>query len=317
MAIQRTLYLVGLVAWITSVILYPTWIGRYLSQDMSRPGDFHEAGVFGLRGADGFKIKSPIWDPPEPESGAIPGQVRWPWQRARQDAHVELAMGEQAFRFTLGVLVLGMVLRAGTWLTARGQPDAVVTVAWSLSLALALFLAWLCLWDVSALTFRYGATDGVIIAMLGLGVVGGCVSGGFSVRSDRSRFSAAPAAQRPFGGAAAARPEAGTGRAMPAQAQTFASGLFWFVIGVICALGLTTVAGWMGARFRGPIIGVWELGTPRYAQDQTPINVATGLGMLSAGWVLGLLLHRRRSVRGLAVGLVVGSTLLGMLFALQ
>ena len=72
----------------------------------------------------------------------------------------------------------------------------------------------------------------------------------------------------------------------------------------------------MASFFRGPIVGVWELGTPRYAHDQTPVNVATGLGILATGWLLGILLVLRRPSRGFALGLLVATTVLGIMFAL-
>jgi hypothetical protein len=74
------------------------------------------------------------------------------------------------------------------------------------------------------------------------------------------------------------------------------------------------VAASIASLFRGPIAGVWELGTPRYAHDQTFIEVAASLAVMVSGWLIGQSLFRRRMGRWFAVGLIVSSTVFGYFF---
>ena len=100
------------------------------------------------------------------------------------------------------------------------------------------------------------------------------------------------------------------------RAPRIGLGLFWFTIGIISAGCLTVAGGWLASFFRGPVVGRTVLGTPRYSFDQTLVNIATGLGILAIGWLLGLVMLRFRVPRALAVGLIVGATLLGIVFTL-
>jgi hypothetical protein len=93
--------------------------------------------------------------------------------------------------------------------------------------------------------------------------------------------------------------------------------LLGFVGGLFVAVGITIAAGWIASFFRGPIVGVWELGTPRYAKPQEVIDLTTGLGIAITGWIGGMLLLRWRSWRGLSIGLLLGATFLGILFAFR
>lgn len=115
---QKTLYIVGLALWISYVLLLPTWVGRMYNEDVLRPGVFTEGGVFGLSGGNPFESQSPLWNPPLPHSDAIAATVRWPGHPITQHTHIELALSRIATRLTLGMLVLGVLLRAAAWLTA-------------------------------------------------------------------------------------------------------------------------------------------------------------------------------------------------------
>lgn len=69
--------------------------------------------------------------------------------------------------------MFGLLLRAGARLTARKRPDRLVSFAWSVSLCLV--IAWTCILAVGAFSFGYAPSDGVILTLLALGLVGGCV----------------------------------------------------------------------------------------------------------------------------------------------
>lgn len=182
--IQRTLYLVGLVAWVTYVNLYPTWVGRSYHQDMSDPGVADEIGVFGLRGGEVW-VEAPLWDPPKPSSDAIDAPVRWPGQRVRHSEHVELALANIAARLSLGVLVLGLLLRASTWLITRRQPDGLVSLAWYLSLSLV--VSWICMLALAVITMGSLPTDMGSVGLLSVGALAGLTYGCWTHLRQRSR----------------------------------------------------------------------------------------------------------------------------------
>lgn len=296
MKLAKVLYIVGVLLWVGYVSLFPTWVGRLYNEDVQHPGVFYVGGAFGLSGGGPFEAQAPLWNPARPHSDAISAPVRWPGQRISQRAHVELSLSSTVSRLTLGVLLLGAILRGTAWLLAGDKQGGLVTLAWCLTLSLT--LAWICMFMVAAFTMGYGLTDGVVITLLMLGLAAGLVYGVAAVRR-----KASPQAKE------SVKSEAADNRA-PAAA------LMWFTVGTVAAVCLTVAASWIAALFRGPVIGVWELGTPRYASDQTIINVITGVAILATGWIIGLLIRRRRVARGLPLGLIVGSTLLGIAYTL-
>jgi hypothetical protein len=294
--VLRVIYLGALVGWVAFTLLYPPWFGRlYTTPLYGQPGDWTDGGAFALAGGSGFERRAPLWDPPGAwHNEAAP--VRWPWQSPWQGQHVELSLYALTSYLGVGVLVLGVLLRAAYWLAGR-PPDDLVTVAWSVSLALT--LAGICILAVAVFTFGYGMTDAVVTTIWALGLVGGGAYGAFAV----------------------ARRRAGTPPSNPGETRAVrpraAAGLFWLTVGVVIAVGLTVAAAWIASFFRGPVIGVSELGTPRFARDQGPIDVSAGLGILAAGWLLGGWLLWVRKPWPLAVGLMIGSTILGAVYALQ
>jgi hypothetical protein len=298
-------YLVGLVAWTVYVILYPPWIGRSYNPELGQPGSYRRGGVFGLN--DG-NARAPLWDPPEAHSERINAEVRWPWQPVRHIAHVELSLAGIACRLSLGVLVLGLALRAWARFAVGGRPDAFVQTAWSLSLSL--IIAWLCVLAIGIFTFGYGLSGGVVITVLGLGLVGGLLYSVSAFGRIQSRASTPGAANNP------PSEEAVSAGDEDARSRGAVSGLLGFAVGTILAFLLTLVAAGAASPFRGPVLGVSELGTTRYARDQTPVNVVTGLCILVAGWAAGLLMRRHPALRGMAAGLIAGATVLGVVFAL-
>ena len=159
----------------------------------------------------------------------------------------------------------------------------------------------------------YAATDAVVIVVLSLGVLAGLT---YDLGSHRRRHSKLKAIRldtdRPPNGFTSAIPNDEASR----QVRQIGTGLLWFTLGIIAGFCITWAAGSIASFFRGPIVGVWELGTPRYARDQTPVNVAAGLAILAMGWFPGIWLARRRPSRGFALGLILATTVLGIMLAL-
>jgi hypothetical protein len=160
----KTLYLIGLTIYGGYVFLYPTWIGRSYYMD-AHDHAIHGNGVFGLQRVnpeDPIYQKAPLWSPPRASGNQISSEVRWPWQSARQGYYVELTLGAITALLSIGVLVLGILLRIGTWLLTPKQSDHLVTLAWSLSLALT--IAWIILLPLELITAMGGGlSDEVIV----------------------------------------------------------------------------------------------------------------------------------------------------------
>jgi hypothetical protein len=219
-----------------------------------------------------------------------------------------------ASQLSLGVLVLGLLLGVVNWIRRPKEPDLLVSVACAVSLSLV--IAWLCIFAITAFTFSYGATDGVIVTVLAAGGLTGLVYGIATFCRHRSGGAAAPAPTEPVIQDSSETDTTPRAPARPVRVLKAGAGLFWFTIGAFSSCCLTVAAGWLASFFRGPIVGHTVLGTARFARDQTPINIVTGLGILVTGWILGLLMPRLRIPRALSVGLIVGTTLLGVTFAL-
>ena len=98
------------------------------------------------------------------------------------------------------------------------------------------------------------------------------------------------------------------------QVRQVGTGLLWFTHGVLTACCLASAAGLIASFCRGPTVGVTVLGTPRYAYDQTPINRTTAAGLVSSGWLLGILLMRPRRRRALQLDMILATTGLGLLY---
>jgi hypothetical protein len=94
-------------------------------------------------------------------------------------------------------------------------------------------------------------------------------------------------------------------------------GLAWGTLGLILSVGIMMIALRIASFYRGPIIGVWELGTPRYALDQQQIDTTAGLAIAATGWALGVGMFLVRRLHGLAIGLILGTTLLGIFVAIR
>jgi hypothetical protein len=312
----RITYIAGVLIWVLYVALFPTWVGRLYNPEnyFGNPGAWHEGGVFGLQGAPtpGFYGRAPIWSPPAAHGDGIQASIRWPWQPVSQRAHVEIALGRLLARCSAGIILLGILLRVANWINLLGKPDLTDSIAWSLSLAL--IIAWVTIGVLAVFSMGYAATDPVVTGVLSAGLVAGSAYGlvAYKIASVRIR-SIAPVQHTPPNDSATERPN----QAPAGQSRQVGAGLFWFTLGVVVALCITGTAGYVASHFRGPVVGVWELGTPRFAYDQRPIDLATGFGILASGWLLGGVLLRKRSARGFAIGVLVASTLLGLLFVMR
>ena len=91
--------------------------------------------------------------------------------------------------------------------------------------------------------------------------------------------------------------------------------LAWFVLGLIGSIAILFVMGSLASGFRGNPIGVTELGTSAFVGGQTVINVVTGFGIATAGWLMSRILTWLRMPRGLGLGMLAGSLMWGVIFA--
>jgi hypothetical protein len=296
---QRTLYFAGVLVWVLYGALYPTWVGNLYNPayPFEDPGAWHSGGVFGLKGAPipGFYGRAPIWSPPVAHSDGIHASVRWPWQPVSQPEHIGIALARLLARCSAGVILLGILLRVANWINPPGKTDLTNSIAWSLSLAL--IIAWLTIGVLAVFSMGYAATDTVVMGVLSAGSIGGAVYGVVAYRLACVRSKSSAPADQP---------------------RQVGAGIFRFTLGVVAVLCITWVASNIASHFRGPVVGVWELGTSRFAYDQRPINLATGFGITASGWLLGgAALLRKRPVRGFAIGVLVAGTLLGVLYTFR
>jgi hypothetical protein len=150
-------------------------------------------------------------------------------------------------------------------------------------------------------------TDAVALSVALLGVLGGVVYGAISCLSPQFRSPATTTTLT----------EKVPEPSSPAQPWQMGNALLAFIAGLLVAVGITIVASRIAASFRGPIGFFSEFATAEYAKPQGVINLTTGIGIAVTGWIGGVLLLRWRVWRGFAIGLLVGTTFLGILFALQ
>ena len=108
-------------------------------------------------------------------SSAIHPSVRWPWQPPSQHEHVELALARVFARLSVGILVLGFIFRGVNRISPSEKPDALLSIAWSISLSLV--IAWLCIYALAAFTMGYAATDPVVVGVLSFGALTGLTYG--------------------------------------------------------------------------------------------------------------------------------------------
>lgn len=89
-----------------------------------------------------------------------------------------------------------------------------------------------------------------------------------------------------------------------------------FALGIVTSLALAVAVMVVVSQFRGPIVGVWELGTPRYARDQRPLDRGAAGALIALGALCALAARRFRipafAPRAFAWGTMVGAVLIGL-----
>ena len=304
------IYIGGFLAWIVLGTLFPAWKGRSYSPANHRsPGKWQKNGTFELQTASGSSKRGFLWYPPRATSTSLRTTVRWPWQRPSQRHHVELAWNWILAQWSVGVVVLGIVL----WILHRSgppkQPALLLAITWST--ALSLIITWLCLFLLAAFSMGYATTDTVVAAGLTLGALAGVGTG---LRVYTKGHTIVKAATLNSDSAPTDTLASDASHQVREQVRQVGTGLLWFTLGILTAGCLAFAAGLIASPFRGPTVGVTVLGTPRYAYDQAPINMATAAGLVGSGWLVGLLLMRPRRWRAFRLGLLLATTGLGLLY---
>jgi hypothetical protein len=264
--LQRTIYVSGALLWMLYGLLFPTWVSSFNVWLPPEQG--------GWRSSRGRYERAPIWRPPMPASDALHPSVRWPWQPISQRDHFELAIAAILARWSAGIIVLGFVFRGLNWIRHSEEPDALLSIAWSLSLSL--IIAWLCIIALAAFSMGYAATDPVVIDVLLCGTMAGLIYGLGTHWRRRSRLKATRLGTDSLPNkTAAAIPDDEASR----QVRQKNTDLLWFTLGIFAGFCIT-----------------WA-------------------GILTIGWILGILLLSRRQSRGFAIGLLVAKTALGITFS--
>ncbi len=186
-----------------------------------------------------------------------------------------------------------------------------VALAITLWVALALIIS-VCM---AAMSSGYAPSWGVFVTMCLAAVVAGTVHGIlWHARVVGRAQRAAPIPPTTTGA-----PPTFPGTAL--QSRDSVGVLLWPVFalaGVVGSVMLAYIAMKIGANFRGPVIGVWELGTPRYARDQGPVDMAIGGSVAMVGVIAGLLvLTKLNGPRGLAWGFMLGCVTIGCFIAFR
>jgi hypothetical protein len=198
---------------------------------------------------------------------------------------------------TTGMLVLGILLHM--LVIPSRKPDLLVSTAWYISLSLV--ITWICLIMIGLFGGPYALTYFVIKGMLWSGILVGL---GFALVRWIRPVTAIPATQD--------NTESEMDSAVSPRPGGWGRGFLGFTCGVIISFLIAIFVLYVAHFFRGPIAGVTTLGTTRYENDQGPIKLATALGIMTIGWILGITFIRRR-YRGLAVGLIVATTIFGIM----
>lgn len=252
----------------------------------------------------------------------IHAPIRWPWQAAYGD-RIELDLASIVWRLSAGVIVAGFLVSGLNFICPSKSRVFPAVVS---SISVALVIACICIFIVAFMSMGYAATEGLILGLFSVAVAVGLAFDVWAARTPmhsaphHASIASLPVTPAAFTGstqaAPARRPRArGTSRPTPnTAAGRNAAGRLWFGFGLVAGFALVWVASSIASLFRGPIAGVWELGTPRYAHDQTFINVAASLAVMASGWLIGQALFRRRMGHWFAVGLMVSSTVFGYFF---
>ena len=300
--LRRMLHLalvLGLAYAVLRVAMSTPWVGVSYMRDVHGSNDWRRTGIFGLDSS-----RSSLWDPPRPHSPSINASLRWPWQPVSQTGHIEVNLSKVIYESLKRFLLLGLIVGAIYRFFLANQPDVVLQVTWSLTLTE--LMTTLGLFVIVLLSAGFGPPAFVAYWALGVGVVVGLTLGLRSYRVSLRRRDSLSALVEQAPGAVDGTAETKVARK---------DGLLMFTLGMFVAAGMLLLAMSIASFFRGPVAGITELGTPRYARDQTPLQIATGVGIVALGWPLSVHFARRWGWRAFAWGLAVGSTLAGIVTA--
>lgn len=227
----------------------------------------------------------------------------------------ELGIVHRALVLALGPIVTGFVLAAWQWRAGTGIREPFVWVAFCVSVAL--LVTWLPLWWATQCGLGTGSNLGklVVIALL---LLSGLVGIAFGVMvSSETRPDEILLAPGP-----AARATRGTNQHVSTRLHSVKLSLpawIWFVLGLILAVGLVLLAEWIHQDVvdRGPVIRWNELGQRIQAYDSF-YGWSIGLLIIGSAGALGLIGRRYfRFPRPFVVGMIVGTTFLGLVFVLH
>lgn len=208
-----------------------------------------------------------------------------------------------AARVSLGVLVLGVVMRVWNWWTGPKELDPVVAMAWSLSLWQV--ITWPCLIFSGAWLVSGDWAAGILSA----GLLAGLFYGVWSLRVQAASKSLSTTTNVPVTCELVSVSQELSGRK-----RTPISDLAGFTLGLFSALCLFVAIVWVASFFRGPIIGRNGF-SPHYANDQLLVNLGGGLAIMTIGWGTAVMLQRLKAQPGLTWGIIAGATPLGLAFA--
>jgi hypothetical protein len=240
----------------------------------------------------------------------IPVTARLPWQAVR-GSHIEISWKSLSVFWSFGVIVFGMALKMGQVINPSKPPDALLSFASAMSIAL--MMAWVCLlgfgffsmgmlWEIKE--FFYG--------VLAAGVLTGVILG-FRTNQQRCRSRITPdtGGNGPCDAAPITSPEIAEGDRRGSSVMN----LFWFMLGSIGGFGFLILEMFVEPIIpRGNRIGTNPLGGARYDRDQFPIDVTVGLAMALVGWILGITLIKLGMPRWLGIGLIVTTSALAIMF---
>jgi hypothetical protein len=175
--IQRTLYVIGLLACLAYASIYPSWVGRFYNPDITKPGEYYPGGTFGLKGAVGPRARALIWNPPPAHADdVIHASVRWPWQPVTQHEHIEIDLWPFVRIISLAMIVLGLLVGFSALLLRPGKPDLFIALA--TSVAFGLILGWIAATGLAMASSGY-APASYYYAIMATCFILGCAFGVF------------------------------------------------------------------------------------------------------------------------------------------
>lgn len=308
MTLNRQIVFIGcLILWTLYGFLYPTWVGTMYMRDSDGSNNRRFISVTGLPGGNTTHQMSPLWSSPKLNENAPRGLIRWPLQKPYSSNHVELDLTSIFVRWSLGVIVWGLACRLFAWLRPSDTFDPVLALAWPISICVA--MAYVCLYTLAVMTMGYALIGPIINGFILVGLLSGLSYGAVAVVRNRS-----PKKPQVDGSKLADNPDI---QIQKSRGQWYQPGTdpIWFMFGFGAGFGVSKIAASIASRYRGPVIGISELGTPRHLYSQGAVNTMTGLGIMIVGWSTGLLMTRHPVPRVFAWGLIVSSTVFGLLYA--